>query len=198
MDASRFERAAAAIDAENQLDPKRVFEDGRDWPHELLYSRWLADWVGKLAPDASAELRLAARCQHIGRWRIPRESYPMDRAGYLRWREDLKRYHAKRAGEILAECGCSPEQIAKVQALNLKKNFPGDPEAQILEDALCLVFIEKQLPGMREKTDPEKLNSILAKTARKMSERARKIAFELPLADADRDLLDAALQAPPR
>jgi hypothetical protein len=39
-----------------------------------LYAQRLTDWVLRLSPDATEELRLAARCQHICRWEIPREN----------------------------------------------------------------------------------------------------------------------------
>ena len=95
----------------------------------------------RLCPEASEELRLAARCQHICRWEIPRGTYPMTRAGYLKWRADLKKFHAQKAGEILREAGYDETTIRRVQDLNLKKNFPDDPETRVLEDALCLVFL---------------------------------------------------------
>src|SRR5208283_1482251 len=114
-----------------------------------------------LAPAASEVLRLAARCQHICRWTIPRDTYPMTRPGYLRWRSDLKNFHARKAGEILQQAGCAADVIKKVQDLNLKKNFPGDPESRVLEDALCLVFLEFQFTSLAEKTDDEKMVNAL-------------------------------------
>src|SRR5439155_8492595 len=124
-------------------DPNRETVDGAEHPRELIYAQWLTDWMLKLCPQASEELRLAARCQHLCRWQVPRDSYPMTRAGYLRWRGDLKKFHAQKAGEILRETGYPEEVITRVQALNLKKNFPQDPESLVLEDALCLVFLER-------------------------------------------------------
>ena len=120
---------------------------GVSQPRELLYAQRLTGWVLRLCPDASEELRLAARCQHICRWEIPRNSYPMTRAGYLKWRADLKKFHAQKAGEILREAGYDETAIRRVQELNLKKNFPDDPETRVLEDALCLVFLQFQLPA---------------------------------------------------
>ena len=35
-------------------------------------------------------LLLAARAHHLRRWELPRDSYPVGRAGYLRWRRDQK------------------------------------------------------------------------------------------------------------
>src|SRR5438094_6450406 len=105
LNASNFEAALRRFDQENSCDPNIQLVDGQALPREVAYARWLTDWVLKLAPDASEPLRLAARCQHLCRWLVPRQSYPMTRAGYLQWREGLKKFHAQKAGEILREVG---------------------------------------------------------------------------------------------
>jgi hypothetical protein len=151
--------------------------------------------VLKLAPGASETLRLAARCQHICRWMIPRDSYPMTRPGYLRWRSDLKNFHARKAGEILGQAGCSDDVIKKVQDLNLKKNFPSDPESRVLEDALCLVFLEFQLAGLAAKTDDDKLFNAIQKSWKKMTPAARQQALTLPFGAKEKQLIDRALAA---
>src|SRR5436189_381263 len=117
-DSARFEAALRRFDEENSRDPNTVIVNGVSRQRELVYAQWLTEWVLKLAPQASEELRLAARCQHICRWEVPRESYPMTRPGYLQWREGLKKFHAQKAGEILNEVGYGPEVIARVQSLN--------------------------------------------------------------------------------
>src|SRR5256885_15523770 len=136
----RFEAAIRRFDQENSRDPNLEIIEGVARPRELVYAQRLTDWVLKLCPDASEELRLAARCQHICRWMIPRDSYPMTRAGYLKWRNDLKCFHAQKAGEILSAVDYPEEFMAREQALNLKRNFPAEPDSRVLEDALCLVF----------------------------------------------------------
>ena len=78
-------------------------------PHpRFLYARRLTEWVLKLAPEASQSLRLAARCQHLCRWMIPRETQPMTRAGYLRWRNESKHFHARRVRRDSARGGLRP------------------------------------------------------------------------------------------
>src|SRR5215472_15418390 len=161
---SRFETALRRFDEENSRDPNTETVDGGARSRELVYAQWLTQWVLKLCPEASEELRLAARCQHLCRWMIPRDSYPMTRAGYLKWREDLKKFHAKRAGEILRDAGYPEHVIHRVQDLNLKKNFPNDPEGRVLEDALCLVFLEHQLGELANKTSDEKVVNALKKS----------------------------------
>src|SRR5579871_1982285 len=99
-DGEHFRKAIQLFDELNAQDPNRESADGAEHPRELLNARRLTDWVMKLAPDASEALRLAARCQHLCRWEIPRSSYAMDRAGYLKWRTVLKQFHAQKSGEV--------------------------------------------------------------------------------------------------
>src|SRR3974390_1587887 len=135
---ARFSEAIRRFDEENGRDPNIVNWEGVDNPHELLYAKRLTDWVLRLYPEASEPLLLAARCQHICRWMIPRSTYEMTRSGYLLWRTDLKRFHARKSAEILREVGYDDATIARVGDLNLKKQFGHDPDCQVLEDALCL------------------------------------------------------------
>src|SRR5258706_368951 len=98
IDPRRYEAALNRFDEENSRDPNLEQSEGAVQPRELVYARRLGEWVEHLCPEASEELRLAARCQHLCRWKIPRETYPMTRTGYLRWRGDLKQFHAEQAG----------------------------------------------------------------------------------------------------
>ena len=188
-DPKKFEAALLRFDEENSRDPN--LENSR--PRELLYAERLTNWVLKLCPDASEALRLAARCQHIRRWEIQRASHPMTRAGYLKWRADLKKFHAKKSGEILRETGYDDETTRRVQDLNLKKNFPNDPETQILEDALCLVFLEFQFADLAAKTAEDKTINALQKSWAKMSEAARAEALKLNYGEREKALLQSAL-----
>jgi hypothetical protein len=188
-----FREAIRRFDRANSADPNTVIVDGKPVPYELFYAQHLTEWVERLSPSASPALLLAARCQHICRWMIPRSSYPMTRAGYLKWRTDLKQFHAQKSGQILTESGCSPRLIARVQELNLKKNLGQDPELQILEDALCLVTLQYQLTDLVQKTDPEKMVSILQKTWKKMSSQARDEALRLSYPENQKTLLSRAL-----
>jgi len=188
MNSSRFQDAIARFDAENGLDPRGI---------ELSYAQRLSAWVEQLAPDASEELRLAARAQHICRWVIPRDSYPPGRIGYLKWREDLKQFHARKAGEILREVGYEDAIISRVQDLIRKRNFPRNADGRVLEDALCLVFLETQFAETTAKTGDEKMMGILQKTWRKMTPQAQQIALTIPMSTECRALVEKALQPPP-
>lgn len=191
----RFEAAIRRFDELNAADPNLELVDGQQQPRELVYARRLTEWVLKLRPDASETLRLAARCQHLCRWTKPRDSYPMTRAGYLRWREELKKFHAQKADEVLREIGYEKATISRVQALNLKKDFPNDPECRVLEDALCLVFLEFQFAALAEKTTEEKMVNALLKAWNKMTPSARAEAMKLSFAPREKALLEKALSA---
>jgi len=192
-DSARFDAAIRRFDEENSRDPNIEIVNGSPQPRELVHARWLTDWVIKLCPNASESLRLTARCQHLCRWMIPRDSHPMTRAGYLQWREALKKFHAQKAGEILREVGYPEDTIRRVQELNLKKNFPNDEEGRILEDALCLVFLERQLKDLVSKTSDDKVINALQKSWKKMTPAAHAAALKLSFGSREKGLVDRAL-----
>jgi hypothetical protein len=194
-DPKRFENALRRFDEANARDPNREVVDGVSHPRELLYAQRLVKWVLQLCPDASEELRLAAHCQHICRWEIPRSSHPMTRAGYLQWRATLKKFHAQKAGEILREAGYVDDVSGRVQDLNLKKHFPGNPESRVLEDALCLVFLEFQFAELAARSEDDKMINAVRKSWQKMTEPARAEALKLNFGPREKTLLDRALKA---
>jgi hypothetical protein len=192
-DAARFREAIARFDALNAQDPNSETVDGKARPRELLNAERLSDWVMKLAPEASEILRLASRSQHLCRWMIPRTNYEMSRAGYHQWRNELKRFHAAKSAEVLRSVGYTEEIVARVAELNLKKNFPADPESRVLEDALCLVFLQFQLQELAAKTDDAKVINALQKSWNKMTAAGREHASKLGYVGRERELLRQAL-----
>ena len=180
----RLRRAIERIDAYNRQDPH-----GK----ELPYSERMTDWLERLEPDASEPLRIAARAQHIGRWTSPRENYPMDRAGYKRWRSDLARTHARLTVEILRQTGYDDAAIARVESLLQKKALKTDPECQTLEDVICLVFLEHYFGDFSRKHPEEKIVFILQRTWLKMSERGRAAALGMEMPNELRALVEKAL-----
>ena len=118
----------------------------------------------------------------------------MTRAGYLKWREGLKHFHAQKAGEILREVGYPEEVITRVQSLNLKKGFPQDAEGRVLEDALCLVFLEHQFGDLARKTAEDKMINALQKAWRKMTPAAQSLALKLSYSPQHKALLEKALK----
>ena len=117
----------------------------------------------------------------------------MDRAGYLRWRNDLKAFHARKAGEILRNVGYPEEIVVQVQDLNLKKNFPKDPDSRVLEDALCLIFLDHQFTPLARRTSAEKMINAVQKSWKKMTPEAQAHALKLSYGPEERALLERAL-----
>ncbi|MBI2311298.1 MAG: DUF4202 domain-containing protein [Betaproteobacteria bacterium] len=190
----RFKTAIERFDAANSEDPHRELVDGQELPRELAYARRMSAWLDRLAPDASEPLRLAARCQHIRRWTVPRNTYPMDREGYHRWRTALYQFHAETAGKILREAGYDDATIARVQALVRKERIKRDPEAQMLEDVVCLVFLENYFSEFAAHHDEAKLIGIVRKTWRKMSDQGHAAALKLDFPPEILALVGKALQ----
>ena len=149
--------------------------------------------LAQFCPDASIDLQLAARCQHICRWKIPRSDYPMDRQGYKRWRTDLALFHGATAATILAQQGYDEDVINRVKDLLLKRGLKRDDEVQILEDVICLVFIQHYLADFASKHDEAKLLDIIRKTWNKMSEKGHGAALALPLPNDLLTLIGKAL-----
>jgi hypothetical protein len=193
MSDAKLETVIAAIDAANARDPNLIEIDGRSEPAELVYGRRMTATLTRMAPDASVHLRIAARGQHIERWLTPRKSYPEGRVGYLKWRNDLKEFHAARLAEIMMAAGYEAEDAQRVGALVRKEKLKRDAEAQLLEDVICVVFLEHYLDGFMVKTDPDKLADILAKTWRKMSEHGHAHALKLKLPPEIPRLLEQGL-----
>ena len=184
--------ALAALDAANALDPNHTVVQGKSLPKELAYAQRASEWLAELVPDASPALRLATRAHHLERWCRPRDAYPKNRPGYLRWRKDAGRFHAERMTVIAKESGVPAETIDRAAAL-IRKARPLTPahraESQAFEDALCLVFVEQQLSEFAQTVTEEKLRSILAKTLPKMSAAAITRAAALPMQPDHRKLL---------
>lgn len=187
-------RAIERFDAENSRDPNTEVEEGRAHPRELLYARRLSAWVARLCPAPSEALQLAAHAQHLCRWMIPRSRYEMTRPGYHRWRTELRQFHADRATEILRDLHSPEDLISRVQSLVLKQNFPADPESRVLEDALCLVFLEHQLAGLAARTAADRVINALRKSWMKITPQARQAALTLNYGPVEKALLDQALQ----
>ncbi|HEY7115855.1 MAG TPA: DUF4202 domain-containing protein [Tepidisphaeraceae bacterium] len=184
---SRFDAALRAIDQANAQDPH-----GK----ELLYAQRMSEWLARIEPNASEALRLATRAQHIRRWVIPRADYPMDRIGYLKWRTNLYKFHADQVSTILRDVGYDEPTIARVASLVRKERIKTDPDAQTLEDVICLVFLENYFAEFAASHDQEKVVGILRKTWRKMSERGRQTALTLKTPPQARQLIERALAEP--
>jgi hypothetical protein len=190
---NKLEKAFELFDAYNQQDPHTVRWEGKTYPAEYFYALQLHNWVKKLEPQAKEPLLLASRSQHIGRWKIPRADYPMNKAGYLNWRSSLAKFHAATAADLMKEAGYNENVIEDVQHIILKKNIKADHEVQVMENALCLMFLEFQYADFRSKHDDEKVLRIIRKSWKKMSEPGREAALHLPYDAQGKALIEKAL-----
>ena len=188
-DAEKFHAAITAFDAANAQDPTQI----AGVPAELLYSRRMTDWLNRLYPDAGELLHLAARSQHIRRWMVPRSKYPMTRPGYHQWRTYLYSFHADTAAEIMKQAGYDDPAIARVRSLLKKEKLKSDPETQMLEDVVCLVFLESYFADFAARHDDQKIIGILRKTWAKMSHTGQAAALTLKLSSVAQRLVKAAL-----
>lgn len=192
---SRLDEAFRRFDAANAQDPTQEMVNGRPLPKELVYGQRMSTRLEAFAPEAPEPVKLAARAQHIRRWEVPRDSYPEGRAGYLKWRTDLYKRHGDIAGEIMREVGYEEDLIERVRTLLRKRGLKTDPDVQLLEDVICLVFLEHYFHDFAQKHDEQKLIPIIQKTWKKMTEKAHQAALELDYVPEDRALIQKALQS---
>jgi hypothetical protein len=179
-----YGRARELVDTAHAADPNRA-ADGR--PAELVYADRMETWVARVVPEATPLLRLAARCQHLERWSVPRATFPEGRAGYLKWRQSLYVKQAARARELLLVAGVAEAEADEVATWVSKSSLKSNPGTQALEDAACLVFLESEIEAFaaqHAEYPREKFVGILKKTWAKMSPRARELALALELPPA--------------
>ncbi|MEZ4969795.1 MAG: DUF4202 domain-containing protein [Flavobacteriaceae bacterium] len=194
MAVEKLINAFRLFDGANAEDPNVEVWQGKEYPKELLYAMRMTEKLSAFEPEASEALQLTARCQHIRRWEIPRESYEMNRVGYLKWRQDLKKFHAEKAGTILREVGYDQEMIDRVAFLLEKKQLKKNAETQTLEDVICLVFLEFYFEPFSHKYPEEKLIDILQKTWGKMSPKGHEAVLKLPLSKDSLEVIGKALK----
>ena len=185
MDDATLEQALAAIDAIHRQDPAG---------EELAYADSIERWMARLVDGMTPLARLAARCQHLERWALPRSGFPMDRPGYLQWRIAVHRRQGERAEELVRAAGIDVETAGELRAL-VAKQRPQSGLGQALEDAACLVFLDEQAADFiaSKDYDDDKVVAIVQKTWRKMSDRGHALALELPLSGRLGELVQRAL-----
>ncbi len=192
----RLNALLTQVDLLNQQDPNKVDTQahgqvGKEW----LYSQRMQACLTEFAPDANETLKIAAYCQHIQRWAIPRSDYPMDRSGYKRWRTELGKFHGDTTAKLMQQQGYSEEDIERVKYLLQKKGLKRDSDTQALEDVICLVFLSYYLEDFVIKHSEEKIFDIIRKTWKKMSDKGHKAALALPLPQHLLNLVSKALEA---
>jgi len=193
MSMDKLDKAYELFDKANAKDPNTEDIDGTLVPKELIYGQRMTETLERFEPSASEALKLAARSQHICRWEISRDSFSMDRVGYLTWREELKKFHAAKASEILETIGYEKDIISRVAFLLQKKKLKKDEETQILEDVICLVFLTYYYEEFSSKHTDQKVIDILQKTWRKMSKKGHETALKIPFSEKSIGLIQQAL-----
>ncbi|KAF2263318.1 hypothetical protein CC78DRAFT_466027 [Lojkania enalia] len=188
-----YTKALCAIDDAHALDPKKITIDGKEVPYELHYARKCTEYLNRRATHVSESLQLAIRAQHFRRWEVPRDSYPMTRAGYHSWRTFLKKRQAEQVEQVCKEAGYSNADAARVAALIRKDDLKQDEETQILEDVACLVFLDDQFEQFEKEHDEDKIISILRKTWGKMTEKGHELALQIPMSGRPQELVQKAL-----
>ena len=193
MKPTRFETAIALIDKRNAEDVNTYQVFGIEYPKELLYSQRMSRKLLQFNPNASKALQIAARAHHICRWKIARDEYPLDRVGYLKWRETLKKMHADITADILKQVGFDTQFTERVKSVILKKLIKKNQESQDLEDTICLVFLDYYFEDFAAKHEDEKVIDILKKTWIKMSDKGHEAALKLTFSDKSFDLVKQAI-----
>lgn len=193
MTDDRLNAVLERIDRANEADPQSELDNGRARPKAWLYGRRMSARLAAFAPEAGEHLQIAVRAQHIMRWAIRRADYPMDRAGYRKWRTDLAVFHAKETGKLMREIGYDAQAVERVGSLLRKQRFKTDAEAQTLEDVACLVFLEFYLLDFAATQEESKLIDIVRKSWGKMSERGHAAALALRLDHEAQRLVGLAL-----
>ena len=191
---TKLTQAFELFDTYNQQDPTSFIWEGTSYPQEYFMALKLHEWVEKLTPEASEPLLLASRSQHIGRWTVARNSYPEGKVGYLTWRKDLGKFHAKTAGELMAQVGYDAETIERTQQIILKQRIKQDAEVQTIENALCLVFLEYQYEAFHPKHEADKVVDILKKSLLKMDAHGHSFALKLSFSEKGLSYVQEALK----
>jgi hypothetical protein len=192
--------AIAAFDQANGEDPNKDTHDGKEYPKELLYANRMGEMQERYIPEASDAVKLAVRAQHIQRWKIARNEFPMDRQGYLQWRTKLYKFHAETAARLMQEAGYDDEMTERVMNIVSKKGLKVNAETQLMEDVADLVFIEHYMMDFATKHpeyEEDKWIQIIRKTWQKMSPRAHEFALsgKIKLPEALVPLILKAVQA---
>lgn len=190
---NRLEKTFSAIDDLNQQDPTTLSVDGKLIAKEHLYALRMSERLSHFKPEASEHLVIACRAQHLQRWSIARNDYPMDRQGYKRWRTDLAKFHADTTAKIMAEYGYSETDIERVRNILQKKQLKQNEESQAMEDVACLVFLEFYMDDFAAKHSEEKMIDIIRKTWAKMSSNGHQAAMAITFSNSSSRLVNRAL-----
>jgi NTP pyrophosphatase (non-canonical NTP hydrolase) len=194
MAAENYEAAISLIDEAHAQDPKIKIVNGEDIPYELFYAQQMTKYLTLRCPTASPILKVAIRAQHFRRWEIPRDSYPLGKVGYFKWRTFLKKRQADLAAAICIGCNFTSEEAEEVARLIRKEDLKENEETQILEDVACLVFLDDQFEAFKGEHDDGKVVDILVKSLRKMSKEGIELAAKIDMSEKSQALIGRAVE----
>ncbi len=188
-------KAIQNIDLLNSEDPNKTTIAGKEWSNEVLYSQRMTEWLFKLNSNPSAALQIAVRANHIMRWKLDRKTYPMDRQGYLQWREDLIAYHISETIKIMKKLSFPTDEMLKLEKIMSKQHIKQDADCQTYEDVICLVFLEHYFASFYsdKQVEEDKMITILRKTWFKMSKTAQAEALKLDMPEQATAIVHKAL-----
>jgi hypothetical protein len=164
-------------------------ENDLTFPAELLYSQRMLLMLERVAPESSYILKIAAQCQHLRRWGIPRADYPLDRRGYLQWRRVVLEFQVKQATEILNRLNMDESDIYLITDILKNQGNKMHVNSQNIEDTACLVFLKWYLFPFSIKHESSKVDDILKKTTRKMSERGLSLIQSIELTQSVNEIV---------
>jgi len=193
MTQSRLNTMLSAIDAVNLEDPNKIMVNGQAQAKELVYGHQMSECLNQYWPDADELLQIAVRAQHIKRWHLKRAEFDAGRAGYLKWRKELGKFHAELTAQLMQENGYSPDEAEQAAAIIRKEKIKSNASSQTLEDVACLVFLQHYFDDFAAKYEEAKIIDIVQKTWKKMSEQGHEIALSLTLPPHLAELVTKAL-----
>ena len=193
--ADRLVEALARIDLENGFDRSTIRYDAVEMPLALAEGRCAYEWLLRLRPDAGDELRIAVRGHHLRRWEIPRNAFDRTRSGYHAWRTALYEFHAEAVANVMTATGYPPESMQYARRLLRKQDIKKDSDAQALEDAVSLAFLELRLEDFVAQVDEEQLLRAIRRTWHKMSSAGHDLALTMRLTAAGAAAVGRALAA---
>lgn len=160
-----------ALNEIHQGDPNHTNIDGLRKSSEFLYTNRMLQMLAEFEPGADYTLQIAAQCQHLERWKVARDLFPMDRKGYHQWRKAVMDFQISRTTEVLVNSGVENSDIIEVTEILSKQGNKSHTKAQIIQDVACIVFVNWYLEGFAAKHELGKVKDIVIKTTRKMSEK---------------------------
>lgn len=188
---NNYDAASREIDRIHSLDPNKELVEGKEFPSELIYSNRMSEILLWFAPDASENVKLAAKCQHFRRWEIPRNKYPMDKKGYHSWRNELFAYQANEVSKVLLKFGFDKDNIEHITSMIRKAGLKISPNTQLIEDIACMVFFKYYASNFSQKHTISKVKFIVQRTLAKMSQVARIKLLDLDLNNNVKGLIES-------